>query len=505
MPNVLYSGFGATELNQIHSALKVHVHFEPVYVLAQSIESLSIDFDGAVKHEIFDSRNGNFPKELSLLLRGPSTDEIDEYLNNFKEIAIAMMGRQSDSSWDFSFSEREHFFYMLACYWEQVLLAKKIDIAISRNVPHFASEYILAKLCEYKGIPFVQADYIAALDRMYFISSLESRSISSKFFNAGSDESDSAVKEVIKKHLLTYNQAKADYYLKTESLRQQAQSWRFLLKEVARLIYSMMKLAYGAILKRDIITRSNLKRNQSPVYLPNSVHNIFSLNLHKWKVRYRIYRNKVLYSKMITRVNLNEKYVLFAPNYQPERTTMPDGGHYYDVLRVLGILSSVLPEGWKIFYKEHSSVFNWPGDTFYRGHLFRNEEFYFTLNQFDRVVCVDADSDTFELIDNAQAVCCITGTIAYQSSIRGVKSIIFGNSWMCDCELIHKFKGRDELHHFLNFGSADNALDSVDIWSNFLTDCWSKSFPKVDLLSSNTNKEEYVSCLVKFITNHDLI
>lgn len=503
MHRVLYSGFSAQTLNQIHFDLKQQINLTPCYALTSKTKELSQDFDDAIKHEIFDSRNGIFPSEISLNLSEPTTDAAEAFFKTFKNRALAMMGRQSESGWEFSFSEREHFFEILTCYWSKALRNIPVDFAISRNVPHFASEYILAKICELKKIPFIQYESIWALKRSYFFRDFESRCPSVEYDTLSEMDAYTTINTILNQNSGQYSAAKPDYLVEKEKQEIRAKAPTYLAKDAMRLPLHFLRDVYRSTIRKKVITEVNIKKNQSPINKLESMQTPFSLAVHKRNARKLIDKNKKIYGSMVKSSTVNEPYILFAPNYQPERTTMPDGGEFYDMLKVLRILSSALPSGWKIVYKEHPTIFRWPSNVFLRGHLFRNQEFYNTLSLFESVVCVGAHSNTFELVDKSEAVCSVTGTICFQASVRGIKSVVFGSTWFDDCDLVHKFTDISELRSFL-LSNNYPIRNPVDAWQEYLNRCWSRSFPTDDLLNPKSNKKQYVQHLVKFLEFHNM-
>ena len=190
---------------------------------------------------------------------------------------------------------------------------------------------------------------------------------------------------------------------------------------------------------------ANIKINRFPLYDSRSWLTEAKFRIHKWQARKEISKLEKLYQQLANKPNLKENYVFFAPNYQPERTTLPDAGNYGDLLFLVDTLSHCLPKDWQIIYKEHPTVFYKPGVTFFRGHLYRSPEFYERLNSYKNVVLAPTDFDSFKLIDNARAAATATGTVAYEASIRGVPAIMFGQSWACGSQSIFSVNSRSEL------------------------------------------------------------
>ncbi len=114
-------------------------------------------------------------------------------------------------------------------------------------------------------------------------------------------------------------------------------------------------------------------------------------------------------------------YVVLFLHYQPEATSLPEGGMYAQQWLIVRALSLVLPKGHLLLVKEHPSTFM---------HTFRQPyrcpEFYDDMASLANVRLVSIAEDTFRLIDGADAVATITGTVGVQALIRGTPVLAFG-------------------------------------------------------------------------------
>lgn len=116
--------------------------------------------------------------------------------------------------------------------------------------------------------------------------------------------------------------------------------------------------------------------------------------------------------------------VVFFLHYQPERSSLPEGGDYAQQLRVAHTLAAALPDGWELLIKEHPS--------FYRRTFkprVRDMEFYTALSRLPRTRLVDLSMDTFSLIDHAAVIVTLTGTVGLEAISRGKPALAFG----CAC------------------------------------------------------------------------
>lgn len=118
-------------------------------------------------------------------------------------------------------------------------------------------------------------------------------------------------------------------------------------------------------------------------------------------------------------------FVVFALHYQPERTTMPEGGWFADQELAIRMISESLPEEWTLLVKEHPSQFRWQTE----GELARDNGFYDRLAGIPGVKLVPLDISAITLIEHASAVATITGTIGWEAALRGVPVVTMANTW----------------------------------------------------------------------------
>ena len=112
------------------------------------------------------------------------------------------------------------------------------------------------------------------------------------------------------------------------------------------------------------------------------------------------------------------KFVYFALHLQPELTTVSWGDVFVDQILAIEHLRSLLPEDWSIVVKEN------PLQTFHsRGSLF-----FVRLKKIPNVYYVGKEVDTFGLIENAEFVSTITGTVGMEALRFGKKVLIFGSA-----------------------------------------------------------------------------
>ncbi len=130
--------------------------------------------------------------------------------------------------------------------------------------------------------------------------------------------------------------------------------------------------------------------------------------------RFRKYRNK-----QCRPYNPSKKFVYFPLHVQPEMTTDTLGGIYEDQLLAIERLDRILPSDYYIYVKEN------PAQTYYK----RNKEFFDRLEAIPKAVLVNPETNTYDLIENAEFVATITGTAGWEAITAGKKCLCFGYAW----------------------------------------------------------------------------
>ena len=76
----------------------------------------------------------------------------------------------------------------------------------------------------------------------------------------------------------------------------------------------------------------------------------------------------------------------------------------------------------------------------------RNKNYYqHILNISNRIHFIDIESDPFKLVDNTVCTVCVSGTIGWESAVRGTPSLIFGRAWYEDMPGVFKIKSLKNL------------------------------------------------------------
>jgi hypothetical protein len=138
---------------------------------------------------------------------------------------------------------------------------------------------------------------------------------------------------------------------------------------------------------------------------------------------------------------LDQPFVYFPLQLQPEMTTSALGGDYVDQALALEQLTNILPKGWKILVKEN------PKQT----HFMRDEGFICRLCRLEQVTMIHPRYSTSALLKNCRLVATITGTAGWESLLGGKAVLVFGKPWYRSLEGAFEFTSSVDLDELSAF------------------------------------------------------
>jgi hypothetical protein len=171
-----------------------------------------------------------------------------------------------------------------------------------------------------------------------------------------------------------------------------------------------------------------------------------SIVLSKHKHIKQIQLIKKHYQNISNLPNFNEKYIIYYLHFEPEAAISPIAGKYSNQLLNIRILASSLPSGWKLYVKEHPTQFKIDlykklgyqrqGKDFPK---YRGKKFYDYINALDNVKLISLNTNPKELVQNAQIIASISGSVIVEASnfnkpciMFCAKSLysLFNNAWV---------------------------------------------------------------------------
>lgn len=117
-------------------------------------------------------------------------------------------------------------------------------------------------------------------------------------------------------------------------------------------------------------------------------------------------------------------YAVFSLHYEPERTSVPEGGLHLSQIEQILLAKQLLPVDTQLVVREHPSQLS-PALQGTRG---RSPEFYGLVTR-DFGLVLDSETDIASLVGGARCVFTGTGNVAIEAALAGVPVVYFGTPW----------------------------------------------------------------------------
>lgn len=410
--------------------LDCEFNIKPSYIVhwkGDKKEFIESNLGNSYLHQIDDAWKGlGFPSGIKRYI---FDEEELKKISHYELIALKMMDRLDPDGESFPFNNRLYFFRDLLGYWFNLVKTKNIDIVISPSVPHRVFDYALYVVCKMKSIEFIMFQLTPFGSNSILINDIEKMPMLS---DDGIESSlpSKEVQEKIAKVYDNYDKAIPDYMLRHEANNKKN--------------YVKLSLAYSKKLSQSykLVTSSPstywVESGFSPSETQYSWFKFYAMQL---KRKNMVDAFKENYDDLAVK-EIPDEFVLVALHYQPEETSCPTGGTYADQILMIQLLDQYLPKNTHILVKEHKSQFY----THLEGASGRKPLFYRRISQIsNRINFVSENQNPFELIDKAQAVVTISGTIGWESAIRGTPVFVFGRAWYEEMPRVSKIKTKEDL------------------------------------------------------------
>lgn len=495
----------------VMAKLKEKIRIHPRYFIYYDEKKLlksKDEFLSKVGSNVF-FQNGNDNNKGKGYYEVKKNNVLDESLLNaissYELIALKMMDRFDPFSKNFSFTNRQYYFRELVLRWLDIIDELSLEIFITPDVPHLVSDYALYVACKIKGIEFLFFDMVPFGDTSIIHDDINAYNVSSKKDNYLFLESRN---KAIEQRINSFRGDKKEYNLWyiTEQEKQK-KAWKsyphFLINKIIESgwLFNPIELYKGLFVNKVI---SIYVKPQMMPY--NSDFSFFEKSRISSRVSKKSKSYLSLYTKLVTNIDLvKEKYIIFALHYQPEATTSPSGGVFVDQLLVIDLLDRLLPPDITILIKEHKSQFY---GVLGSASVGRSKVFYERLGSFSsRVKIVSLDIESFDLIDNSQAVVTVTGTIGIESLCRGKPVLCFGRAWYENCPGAFKIRNKEDLLSAWKMINREGFLidqEKVDEYiytlaNDFIWGLHSGVYKKISNRAQSETVENIVNGIIKFL------
>ena len=367
------------------------------------------------------------------------------------------------------FTDYQYTIKRLIEFFYNFLLENSINRLVFRNIPHQGYDYILyavAQTLEIETKVFYQINFP---DTCFVASSIES------IFDAIHKE----YKEDLKEKLPS--KVSQEVYFS-------------LLDDKPQFYMKNSKIAFREILKhfsKIFLFPIQPKKYSIYYFIPLFIH---FKNLFEYFISYK----KTFDSK--------KDYVYFALHFQPELTTSPLGENYGDQLLAIKTLSKGLSKGMQIIVKEHPKQFNQIKYSFVR-----TNSFYKELVTIPNVTLISQKHTTWELINGAKAVATITGTVGWESLVKGKPVLLFGNIfYKFFPKLVFNIKSVEDCQNAFNIIKKQKPLETKEIKKLFFNYLYAiekarehttaySFYNSISKLTEQENEKNYFEALEKIL------
>jgi hypothetical protein len=442
--NVAYFFFGSPHQWKIAKRLQSEHNWNPVYWYADISSKKDVEsaFADVTFQDTIIGRRAIHTNYLDKIKPQAIDQALLDALSVDQVTAMKIIYRHDGTGYMFNFNEVLEHYYELLSYWLTIIVERKIELVVSWTSPH-GMEYVLYMLCKHLSIPwiYIDAGYAITKGTHLIASTIENRAklLEEKYKVSNNTYlPNSNTLKQIEKQKQDYLTAKPDYMSYPEYFGEKGK-W---LKKT----YQFLRVLAGVVAQGPFKTSGiHFKLKKGSYRDKNTSGN----NLQYYFFENRMQRLgkvfKKFYLKYSVKADLSNKFIFFAAPFQPEATTLPDAGAFNYLPLILKMLSAAIPDNWLIYYKEHPATF----DAIYSRDLYRSKAYYKEVSEIPKVVMVDYQSDTFQLVDHSQAVATPTGTVGWESIVRQKCVMTFGEAWYNPCDGVFPIKSIQDLNNAL--------------------------------------------------------
>lgn len=341
-----------------------------------------------------------------------------------------------------SAASRRRIYHSLVSYMLDVIEEAAPDSVIFADSPHVGFDtvlYFLAKAMDirtliiekthldnsslliedYRSFPLVPSDFHSGetFAQLFDVLS-ETRFVD--LFETG--KKTRSLKTIWLKHEKMLDSEKVESVRRSGGIGSIKKTLKNILKSLAGKRFEEKRYS-RAVVFNSIRTASELEK----------AHAEYEIKKEKLKKNYR--------QRAASSPDLGVPYVFFPLHMQPEKTTSAFGGVFEDQYLAIKILSRSISEKSMIYVKEHPAQL-------VSGRLenmhYRDESYYDLLSSIQKVRFVGLDSSYDDLMARSLFNATITGSIGWESMIRGKPVMIFGNSWYSGCDACFHVGSMDE-------------------------------------------------------------
>jgi hypothetical protein len=442
----------------VAAKLRDNYSWEICYLIGRkNRERASKLFPNTVYHSKGEIRDNLVPDGCKAVKLSPLDKPLLTSLSYHESIFLKMMDRQNYNG-ALTYYERISTYHSQFMYWKGVLEHFKPDVVVYRIEPHVSHEYALYALCRIMDIPTVMFQRTALPGHVYPVRSFEEGS------------------ETIRKA-----------YIRALEMGNQHQG--SLSPETVSHLEKLSKTYDNAI---PFHLRYKLSHHKKAGDAAGPVATLL-----------RVTRALYNANRLAKSVDTAKPYIFTALQCEPERQTCPVGGLFGNQYLMVDLLSKLVPDSWKIYVKEHISQFK----DYQAVERAKTKEFYDMIASRPNVEIVPLTYNSFELIDHAKASATVSGTVGWESVVRGKPTLLFGHSWYSECNgvfVTHTIEDCKKAIQKIKNGYKPDK-DEVKCFAQVVEKCSVRGYndkmgTRMNIISYEENVENLARAIHEFVT-----
>lgn len=458
MVKTIYTGFSASFWRLVAERLADENDWEPIYwVGVPAMESeVKARFPETIFHSIIDAVRGIPAQEYAGQDLTPLDTEILSIYASSHGAILRMMDR-IDTLGSLTFNDRVRLLLNVMKYWRTVLDDLQPDAVVFSVIPHMIYDYVLYLYCKERGIKTLMFESIPVRGLTIIMDDFEAPTRTAELYSQLLQDDDPdkfVVSDELDEFLnaLKGSYAEAPVYVrrvyKEKPYEGISSSSKGLLE---KLLDFKRYRQYFEKQKRILLSKVRPPINylkQKNKKLEDSQMNLLQYRIFRVRSHFKLRSLVRHYHKLAEDVDFDRPYIYVALSFQPERTSSPMGSFYVEQFLALDLLSKIVPDGWHIYVKEHP--FEFTPSKFHRAQSGRSVNFYDDIAALPNVSLVPMPINSYQMIDSAQAVAAITGTVGWETVHRGKAALMFGYPWYRGCEGVFHITTRESLENALS-------------------------------------------------------
>lgn len=321
----------------------------------------------------------------------------------------------------------------LLSYFEELFDRHKIDVILYENVSnafaHFAFFVAQAKGARYCGIGGSRLPGRFSITSDPLADDQPARNFQA--IRSGELVVDPAVRAWVDDYLSKFETVVPDY-MKTNGLDRVGLVKRYSGKGHLRKLRALLPYAFD--------NRTDAFQIGNPLWTHLG---LFARNLRR---RLRVGR----VARMYDRPQAGESFLLYPLHFHPEASTSILAGAYLDEYEVIRNIAFNLPEGVRLYVKDHISAWGYPSLYFYK-----------RLARLPNVRLLGPQEPTKDLIKQSAAVITLTSTVGYEALLLKKRVFLYGSVFYQFHKGVARIDNPAQLHEALRQG-----LSSTTDWDD---------------------------------------